>query len=153
MGRTPSAKARANAISANRIDGIWLPLLPELAKSPLWGNGLSSILWSFPMVTGGMLTVGHPHNAYLEALLDMGLIGLVLLCAFYLHVWRGFRALHGAPWLTPPMRALFQGATAALVAFLLTCLVGSSLRPDTESAFLWIAIGLMYGVRARKQAG
>jgi O-antigen ligase len=28
-----------------------------------------------------VLAVTHPHNAYLEALLDMGLVGTTLLCA------------------------------------------------------------------------
>src|SRR5262249_3168215 len=68
----------ANAVSADRLDGIWLPLLPELWKSPLWGNGLNSVLWSFPMQNGAMIPVGHPHSAYLESLLDMGIIGTAL---------------------------------------------------------------------------
>jgi hypothetical protein len=33
---------------------------------------------------------------------------------------------------------------------LATGLVGSSLRPESESAYLWIAIGLMYGLRGRR---
>jgi O-antigen ligase len=142
----------ADAVTAGRIEYIWLPLLPELAKSPLWGNGLSSVLWSFPMLNGAMAAVGHSHNAFLEALLDMGIIGLTLLLAYYVHVWRGFRALGSNAWLTPEMRGLFQGATAALIAFLVTGLTGSSLIPKPESAYLWIAIGLMYGLLARKPA-
>jgi O-antigen ligase len=142
----------ADAVSAGRIDGIWLPLLPELAKHPLVGNGLGSIRWSFPVLTGAMGRVGHPHNAYLEALLDMGIIGTVLLLAFYVHLWRGFRTLSRSDWLTPELRSLFQGATAGLVAFFVTCLVGSSLRPEPEAAYLWIAIGLMYGLRHRRPA-
>jgi O-antigen ligase len=140
----------ADAVSAGRIDGIWLPLLPELATSPLFGDGLGSIRWSFPMLTGGMARVGHPHNAYLEALLDMGIIGTVLLLAFYVHVWKGFRSLSRSEWLTPELRGLFQGATAGLVAFFVTCFVGSSLRPEPEAAYLWVAIGFMYGLRHRR---
>jgi O-antigen ligase len=143
----------ADAVSAGRLDGIWLPLLPELAKHPFFGNGLNSILWSFPMVNEAMHHVGHPHNAYLEALLDMGLIGTALLGAYYAHVWRGFRSLARSDWLAPDMRSLFQGATAGLAAFFVTCLVGSSLRPEPEWAYLWIAIGLMYGLRSRRPAG
>ena len=45
------------------------------------------------MQAGAMHFVGHPHNAYLEAVLDMGFIGLALLLAYYWHVWKGFRAL------------------------------------------------------------
>jgi O-antigen ligase len=140
----------ADAVSAGRIDSIWLPLLPELTKSPLWGNGVGSILWSFPMVNGAMAATGHAHNAYLEALLDMGIIGLALLMAYYLHVWKGFRALGSDASLNGELRGIFQGASAALITFFITCVVGSSLRPDDASAYLWIAIGLMYGLRGWK---
>jgi O-antigen ligase len=142
----------ANAVSAGRIENIWLPLLPELWRSPLWGSGLDSVLWSFPMQNGAMLPVGHPHSAYLEALLDMGILGAGLLFAYFAHVWKGFRALSRDATLSPEMRAFFQGATACLCAFLLTCLVGGSFRPDPEAAYLWIAIGLMYGMLARRPA-
>jgi hypothetical protein len=33
-----------NAISAGRIEGLWLPLLPEVLRSPIYGNGIGSIL-------------------------------------------------------------------------------------------------------------
>ena len=42
------------------------------------------IMWSDAMQTGAMAFVGHPHNAYLQAVLDMGLIGLALLLALLL---------------------------------------------------------------------
>ena len=144
--------ADANAVSADRIEGIWLPLLPELWKSPVWGNGLASIMWSYPMKAEAMLTVGHPHNAYLEAVLDMGFVGLALLGAYFVTVWRGFRALGSNAYISPEMRGFFQGATAALLCFAITGWAGSSLRPSAEFAFLWVAIGMMYGMLARKPA-
>jgi O-antigen ligase len=140
----------ADAVSAGRIEGIWLPLLPELAKHRVFGNGLGSTLWSFPMLNGAMYPAGHPHNAYLEALLDMGIVGFALLMAYYVHVWRGFRALGSNAWLDSQTRGLFQGATVALAALFVTCMTGGSLRPAAETAYLWIAIGLMYGLRSRK---
>lgn len=142
----------ADAVSAGRIEGIWLPLVPELWKNPILGNGLSSIMWSFPMVNGAMLPVAHPHNAYLEALLDMGIVGLALLLVYFAHVWRGFRALCRDAALSPELRALFQGATALLCAFFVTGLAGGSLRPEPDSPYLWIAIGFMYGMLARRPA-
>ena len=42
-----------NAITAGRVDGIWLPLLPEVLKHPIFGTGHSSILWSEAMRNGG----------------------------------------------------------------------------------------------------
>lgn len=144
--------ADANTVSADRIEGIWGPLLPELWNTPLWGNGIGAVMWSPPMLSGEMMEVSHPHNAYLEALYDMGVIGLVLLLAYYWHVWRNFRALGSNAYLSPELRGLFQGATAALVCLLVTGMSGSTLRPETESVYLWVAIGMMYGVLARKTA-
>jgi O-antigen ligase len=142
-----------NAVSAGRIDGIWVPLLPEIWRSPIWGNGIGSVMWSQPLWNGTMLLVAHAHNAYLEAVLDMGFVGLGILLAYFWHVWKGFRALGSNAYLSPEMRALFQGGAAALVVMMVTGWTGSSLRPEIEFGFLWIAIGMMYGMRARKPAG
>lgn len=139
-----------NTVSAGRIEGIWGPLLPELTKSPLWGQGLDATMWSDAMWADQMLQVTHPHSAYLQGLLDMGVIGLVLLVAYYIHVWRAMRNLGSNAWLSPTMRGFFQGGLAALACFFVSGFAGSSLRPATEFAFLWIAIGIMYGVLARK---
>jgi len=142
----------ANAVSAGRIDGLWLPLLPDLLRSPLYGSGLGSILWSGAMLDAqagapGIIAATHPHNAYLEALLDMGLLGLGLLCAYYLHVWRCLRALAADASLNPTLRGFFQGAAAGLVALLAVAVADSSLAPRSEQAYLWLAIGLMLGCR------
>jgi O-antigen ligase len=142
----------ADAVSAGRVEGIWAHLLPETLRSPLWGNGLDSTMWSYPLTSGAMDLVSHPHNAYLEALLDMGLIGLALLLAYYWHVWRGFRALRSNAYLSPTVRGFFQGACAALIAFAVAGMSGGSLRPEPENVPLWIAIGIMYGLLSRRPA-
>jgi O-antigen ligase len=139
-----------NAISAGRYEGLWLPLLPEIARSPIWGNGLNSILWSDAMRTavpgsGSVIFTTHPHNAYLEAVLDMGIAGLLLICAYFVHAWKGFRRLGADPGLSPPMRGFFQGAAAALASFLVAAFADGSLAPKAEQTFLWLAIGMMYG--------
>jgi O-antigen ligase len=127
--------------------------MPEALATPPWGNGLDSIMWSKAMWSGAILDVTHPHSAYLQALLDMGVAGLGLLLAFYAHVFRGLRSLGSNAYLTPTLRGFFQGALAGLICFAVTGAVGSSLRPTPEFTFLWIAIGFMYGVFARKPAG
>jgi O-antigen ligase len=142
----------SNAISAGRIEHIWLPLLPEIPQSPIYGHGLGSILWSDPMRRGAgitILAVGHPHNAYLQALLDMGIAGLILLCAYFVHVWRGFRALSVDPALGSTLRGFYAGAAAGLASLLISYVTDSSLMPKAEQVFLWLAIGMMYGQRAR----
>ena len=51
------------------------------------------------------------------------------------------------------MRGFYQGLVASLLCFIITGFVGSSLRPSQEFAFLWIAIGMMYGQLARRRTG
>jgi hypothetical protein len=81
----------------------------------------------------------------------MGLAGLALLGAYYLHVWRGLRALAADAALDPLLRGFFQGAAAGLVALLAVAVTDSSLAPRSEQVYLWLAIGLMYGVQARRR--
>lgn len=141
-----------NAISAGRIEGLWLPLVPEIWRSPVYGNGLGSIMWSEAMRLGGgtyVLPVTHPHNAYLETLLDIGVVGLVLIGAYFAHVWKGFRALSVDSSLSLPLRGFYLGAVAGLASFLIAGVADSSLKPKPEQGFLWLAIGMMYGQRAK----
>jgi len=142
-----------DAISAGRIEGIWVPLLPEVLRSPIYGNGLGAILWSNAMRTGvgvSILGVAQAHNAYLETVLDMGIAGLIFVCAYFVHVLKGFRALSVDPVLSPTLRGFHQGAAAGLAGFLVAGIAGSYLTPRPEQIFLWLAIGMMYGQCARK---
>lgn len=140
--------AGADAISAGRIGSIWLPLMPEVLRNPLYGNGISSMLWSEAVRGGRSLLTGDPHNAYLRTVMDMGIIGLVLVCAYFVHVWRGFRRLGLDPDLSAAQRGFYQGAAAALVSLLAVGMAGGSLTPGPDQVFLWLAIGMMYGERA-----
>jgi len=142
--------AGLNDFTSGRTETIWLPLLPEIWKSPIIGSGLSSTLWSDAMREMKMIVVAHPHNAFLGLLLDMGIVGLVTVCAYFVLVWRGFRALYRDTSLSTETRALFRGAAAGLLAFATAGFAGSSLTPVPEQSYLWLAIGLMYGVLARK---
>jgi O-antigen ligase len=142
-----------NAVSAGRATGIWAPLIPWFLDSPIWGHGLQSILWSPAMRGGLMMTVTHPHSAFLQALIDTGVVGLVLLLAFWFgHVWRGFRALARDPALEPELGGLFEGAAAGLLAITIANFAGSSFFPVPEQSFTWLAVGLMYGLRQRARA-
>lgn len=135
----------ADAISAGRVDEIWAPLLPEILHSPIYGQGLSSILWSDAMKAQAILAVDHPHNAYLGALLDTGIIGLIVMLVFFWSVLRGFWKLSVADSLSGLQRAFFGGAAAGLIAFLIVGMSGSKLTPAPEQSILWFAIGMMYG--------
>ena len=139
----------ANELTAGRTNEIWAPLLPEIFKSPIWGDGLGSILWSDAMLEGRLPLVAHPHNAFLEAYLDMGVIGLLMLLAFWIYCWRWFRRLAREPRLTPEMQGYFAGAAAGIIAFLAAGFAGSSLAPVPAQVFMWLAVGMMFGVRRK----
>jgi O-antigen ligase len=150
MSEGMSGSGGLNDFTSGRTETIWLPLLPEIWKSPIIGNGLSYTLWSDAMREMRMIVVAHPHNAFLGLLLDMGIAGLVSVCAYFVLVWKGFRRLYVDTSLTPEMRGLFRGAAAGLLAFATAGFAGSSLTPVPEQSYLWLAIGLMYGMLARK---
>ena len=142
--------AGLNQITAGRTGDIWTPLLPELANHPVLGNGLGSVMYSRAMIEGRLWQVAHPHNAYLEAYMNMGTVGLLLLLAFWLWVWRRFRAASRDEANTAEMRGLFEGAAAGLLALLIAGMAGGSLQPDATQAFIWLAFGMLLGLRAKR---
>jgi O-antigen ligase len=139
--------ANPNAVSAGRTNEIWAPLIPELGKAPFFGDGLGSILWSNAMLEGRLPLVAHPHNAFLQGYMDVGLVGVLLVLGFWLFCWLNFRRFSKDQRLKPELQGFFEGAAAGAVAFVAAGFAGSSLLPAPEQLFLWLAIGVMFGVR------
>lgn len=142
--------ANPNAVSAGRTNEIWAPLIPELGKAPFFGDGTGSILWSNAMLEGRLPLVAHPHNAFLQGYMDVGIVGLLLLLAFWFFCWLNFRRLGKDQRLKPELQGFFEGAGAGVVAFVAAGFAGSSLAPAPEQLFLWLAIGVMFGVRLKQ---
>ena len=138
-----------NTLTAGRTGQIWEPLLPDFWRSPFIGSGLSSVLWSNANRSETMLQVGHAHNAYLQTLLDMGVIGLVLVLTFFVLMLREFRRASKDASLSPTLRGFFEGAAIGLISFLIAGFAGSFLTPCPEQSFLWLAAGMAYGLRRR----
>jgi O-antigen ligase len=141
-----------NEITAGRLDEIWIPIMPEVLTTPPWGHGLGSVMWSHAMRFDEMFTVTHPHNAYIQLYMDLGIIGFVLVMAFWVYSLVSFARLTREERLRPEMQGFFEGAAVGLVSFLVTGVAGSSFFPVPEQSFLWLAVGLMYGLRLRARA-
>lgn len=140
-----------DALSSGRVDEIWLPLLPEVLKHPLAGGGIGSILWSDAAKQHKILPVGHPHSAWLGALLDVGVLGTLLVLAFFAHMWRLFARL-GAHAPQRLWRGFFNGAAASILVVLVQGATDDSFLPGRTQAFLWLAYGIAIGFRARQKA-
>jgi hypothetical protein len=140
-----------DALSSGRVDEIWQPLLPEILHSPLLGSGAGSVLWSDAARQHKILPVGHPHSAYLGALLDLGVLGTIAILLFFRHMWGLFRQL-GARAAQPLWSGFFQGAAACILLLFVQGLTDDSFLPGRTQAYLWIGYGIGVGMAARLKA-
>jgi O-antigen ligase len=132
----------------------WPFVISKIQESPIFGHGreamartgLKAFLWdtyreSFP----------HPHNAYLEMLLDNGVIGFLLVVPFYFLMLKYSLTLFRDS--SSPIFVVSGGVACALILALLVASWGSqTFYPREGSVGMWCAIGLMlrvYVERAR----
>jgi O-antigen ligase len=127
---------------------VWPLVLEEIGEAPLVGYGRKA------MITTGLAreiqaqygdSFPHPHNAYLEWLLDNGVTGLAVVMPFFL-----LMMARSARLLLDPGHELFAvcgGVACALILALLVAGLGSQTFYPREGAVgMWCAIGLMMRV-------
>jgi len=133
-----------NEISAGRLDNIWLPLLPDIADHLAFGQGLHSIMWTDAQRLQQMYPVSVAHNAYLDLVLDVGIVGAVLVLCWYGHLWRTFKR-GAATDPDPRFRAVFHGGQLAILALFLCALSNDRLTPTAPTCLLWVVAGVVLG--------
>jgi len=134
-----------NEIFAGRIDGIWLPLWDEYSQSVtkiLVGNGMYSIKVSDSANRGYLISAAtHPHNMYIEAILDAGIFGLILFVSFYfILLKKTFKNLKR--FRVPELKEYQFAVLVSLMSFLIAGLTGRSFFPRMENSFIWLVIGI-----------
>ena len=124
---------------------IWPLVIDKIRQNPVFGFGRMA-MWSTGIViyTALILTedFGHPHNAYLEWMLDNGLIGFIPVMAFFavvlFHALRLFRDRRSGLFMAA------GGMAAALILGLLCASMGSqTFYPVEGTVGMWCAIGVM----------
>jgi hypothetical protein len=136
-------------ISAGRTDQIWLPLIHEYIHDPFrlfFGNGRYSILStkSTNVALKGEIIeiIDHPHNMYLELILDSGLIGFtIVIGAFinmFLRVSKVIRFNEGNK-----LNEYYYGILVSLICFFLSGMTGRSLFPMLPNSFFWVVLGIL----------
>jgi len=114
-------------------------------KMAMWRTGLTYfIYYQYGDQYGGEL-FPHPHNAYLELLLDDGIVGFIPVMVFYVVV-----LVCSVSLLLDGRSRVFVaigGATTALLVALLVASIGSQTFYPREGAVgMWCAMGLMLRV-------
>ena len=146
------ASKDANEIAANRIQLIWLPLIEEYKANPekiLFGNGRYSILLSKAASKNYILRVGHPHNMYLEAILDTGIFGFFIIISFFFFLLKnGYRNLELIK--NNEMQEYQYGIFVSIIAYLIAGVTGRSFFPELANSLLWVILGLQIVIIKKK---
>jgi zinc transporter ZupT len=124
---------------------IWPLVIEKIQDGPLIGFGRVA-MWSTGIVvyTALILTedFGHPHNAYLEWVLDNGLLGFIPVMALFAII-----LFHALRMFCDRRSGLFMaagGMAAALLMGLLLAAMGSqTFYPVEGTVGMWCAIGVM----------
>jgi O-antigen ligase len=108
-----------DTISASRI-GLWSLAVEEIAGAPVAGQGRMTIVRSAVYTRGaaeGEGSPGHPHDAYLEMLLDSGALGLAVTLLLFVGfpVLAYMRRQPEDPLLATVLYAGLAGAAAILI--------------------------------------
>lgn len=133
-----------DTISAGRLTNLWPPVIEAIMKSPLIGQGRLAILRTDVYYRIRELekeTPSHPHNSYLEVLLDGGIVGLVVVLAGFTGVfWTTVRLLRNRT--DPLISVLGCVGFAHVVTVLVSAMSGTAFFLAQSSAPLLASAGL-----------
>ena len=135
-----------NVIFAGRIDGLWSPLLEEYASKPkalFFGNGRYAIISTNAHKMGVAIQAEHPHNMYIEAILDVGIFGLsIFLCLFGILLRKCIIYLKYLE--HDYLHEYLIAVITSLVCFLLSGITDRTFFPDEINGYLWIIVAFAF---------
>jgi O-antigen ligase len=128
---------------------VWNDSLGAIKDYPLTGSGVSSFRYVFPMYRsfGGTLFYSWAHNDYLQALIELGVPGFVLIVIIMGLVGRAARRIRRKLAHDPCLVFLHTGYTAALVAVALHSFTDFGLHMPANGALLSVVIGVVVGLQ------
>jgi O-antigen ligase len=153
----PMVQKRDSEVITSGRSEVWPRVIASIEKAPWFGYGRRGMVVSgthFEVSQlNGEADFTHPHNAYLEFLLDNGVIGGLF--AFLLYGLFFRIALRLFLDRSDVLFGAVGGVAAALLLGLLVAGIGSqTLYPNHQSVGLWAALGVMLRVfieRARSR--
>lgn len=131
----------------------WPYVIEKIQESPVVGHGRQAMIRTG--ISGYLRSVyaegfEHPHNAYLEILLDNGIVGFLIVLPFYFVILKyGISLFRDS---RSPIFIVSGGVASALVLALLFASFGSqTFYPREGSVGMWCAIGLMLRVYVERE--
>jgi O-antigen ligase len=132
---------------------IWPYVIDEIAKAPLAGHGRLAMTrtglsqWSLDTLGEAF---GHPHNAYLEILLDDGVLGFIAALPIYLFMLvRSYRLFLDHE---NPMCEIVGGVSLALLLALLIAGVGAqTFYPREGVVGMWAALAIALRISIHRE--
>ena len=150
--------AFANSFSQNTDAGVeyasatagrtllWAACLPKIRESVLFGHGRESMVrtgvsQNLLETYNRSVAATHPHNMYLQALMDHGVVGLIIILYFF-----GLLTVRAAKMINSPelFQRLVGGISLAwLISYLASGITASTFYPGEGTVFLWCVIAIL----------
>jgi O-antigen ligase len=127
---------------------VWLDSLDAVSDYWLTGSGLSSFRYVYPLYRsyGGTVFYSWAHNDYLQALVELGVPGFVLVLWITGAVFQGARRVRREIAGDPPLLHLHAGYSAAAVAIALHSFTDFGLHLAANAALLSVVVGVVVGL-------
>jgi putative inorganic carbon (HCO3(-)) transporter len=159
---TGSTLAADPALSLNTLEGrleIWSRAIYGIQDFPFTGMGMNTfrkvVPVLYPLFTiGPGIDIGHAHNEFLQAALDLGIPGMIAFLALYIgafwmlaDIWRTTRqpSLNTEHW-SLVTRFLALGLGGGLLAHLLYGLTDAVALGAKPGVLFWMLLGLIVGL-------
>ncbi len=151
-GRLRTDEPDLYTITAGRLFA-WPHIVDEIAEAPLFGHGRLAMkrtgLAEYLLTEFGE-SFPHPHNAYLQLLLDTGLVGAVPVLVLFFLMYRYSLSLFRDS--RDPTFIAAGGVALSLVVALFVASIGSwTFYPIEDMVGLWCAMGLMMRVYVQRE--
>jgi O-antigen ligase len=127
-------------VSSGRYD-LWPIALEGLKKNFLFGRGRGSFQRTF-LESSQPVLARHPHNAYIEILLDMGVVGSIFFLGFYIFlIKKGW-------FIYKKNKDTFESGFAlgfilSIIATFLEAYSGYTFYPRQENFYIWLFLGIL----------
>ena len=134
-----------STIMSGRIEDIWIPLLQELSENPyrlIFGYGLYGMINTDSYVYAlGFYQSGHAHNAYIDLLVDGGLIVFVPFMLLLI-----FSLKQALIWRHSIKNATFNALLSSVFVYLISAITERQFFPRIDNTMLFPILALLLAI-------